>query len=70
MTTEVFGPFQVITEWKDGQLETVLEYLERLQLHLTAGIVSNDVNFLNYVIGRTVNGVTYSGLRARTTGAP
>jgi 1-pyrroline-5-carboxylate dehydrogenase len=28
------------------------------------------VIFNNYVMGRTVNGTTYEGLRARTTGAP
>lgn len=44
--------------------------MERFENHLTAGVVSNDVRFLNYVLGNTVNGVTYAGTRARTTGAP
>ena len=38
--------------------------------HLTAALVSNDAQFTDYVLGRTVNGTTYHGMRARTTGAP
>ncbi len=38
--------------------------------HLTAGLVSNDARWLNFMLKNTVNGVTYSGSRARTTGAP
>lgn len=38
--------------------------------HLTAAIVSNDPVFTDYVIANTVNGTTYHGLKARTTGAP
>lgn len=38
--------------------------------HLTAGVVSNDAEFLHEVLGSTINGTTYAGLRARTTGAP
>jgi 1-pyrroline-5-carboxylate dehydrogenase len=38
--------------------------------NLTAGIVSNDPIFLDKVLGQTINGVTYCGIRARTTGAP
>ena len=41
-----------------------------MDAHLTAAVVSNDPQFSNYVLGRTVNGTTYVGLRARTTGAP
>ncbi len=69
-TTEVFGPVQVVTEYKDRQLDVVLGCLERMQAHLTAAVVSNDPQFVNYVLGRTVNGTTYAGIRARTTGAP
>jgi 1-pyrroline-5-carboxylate dehydrogenase len=69
-TTEVFGPLQVVTEWQDGELPLVLETLERMENHLTAGIVSNDPIFINQVVGSTVNGTTYVGMRARTTGAP
>lgn len=70
VTTEVFGPFQVITEYKDEQLRTVLDLLEAMSHHLTAAVVSNDVPFLQEVLAHTVNGTTYAGLRARTTGAP
>ncbi len=70
ITTEVFGPFQVVTDYNDNNLDAVLNVLESLELNLTAGVVSNDKQFLNKVIGSTVNGVTYAGLRARTTGAP
>jgi len=41
-----------------------------MENHLTAAVVSNDVKFLNYVSSNTINGVTYTGIRARTTGAP
>lgn len=48
----------------------MVKYLESHEHHLTAGIVSNDVKFINYILKNTVNGVTYVGKRARTTGAP
>ena len=32
--------------------------------------MSNDVLFKNKILGNTVNGTTYAGIRARTTGAP
>ena len=48
----------------------MLNILESFHANLTAGVVSNDVKFLNKVLANTVNGVTYSGIRARTTGAP
>jgi len=70
LTTELFGPFQVLTEFNDSQKERVLEILEEQEAHLTAGIVSNDPIFTEEFLGRSVNGVTYSGLKARTTGAP
>lgn len=70
VATELFGPFQVITSYKDEELDTVLELLEKMEHHLTAAIVSNDPVFLQKILGSTVNGTTYSGLRARTTGAP
>ncbi|MBV05844.1 MAG: hypothetical protein CMD53_00710, partial [Gammaproteobacteria bacterium] len=38
--------------------------------NLTAAIVSNDVLFQQDILGSTVNGTTYTGMRARTTGAP
>jgi 1-pyrroline-5-carboxylate dehydrogenase len=31
--------------------------------------VSNDVRFVQHILGSTVNGTTYAGIRARTTGA-
>lgn len=68
--TEIFGPFQVVTTWENEQLPLVLEACERMELHLTAAVVSNDAQFLQKVLGHTVNGTTYAGLRARTTGAP
>lgn len=68
VTTEVFGPFQVVTEWED--LSQVLRILELMENHLTAAVVSNDIQFLNEVLANTVNGTTYAGIRARTTGAP
>lgn len=70
VTKEIFGPFQIITDYKANQLQMVLDALERMHAHLTAAVVSNDVLFLQEVIGSSVNGTTYAGLRARTTGAP
>lgn len=70
VTTEVFGPFQVITEYKDNELPHVLEACDKMEAHLTAAIVSNDVRFVNHILANTVNGTTYCGLRGRTTGAP
>ncbi len=70
VTTELFGPFQVIITWGDDQLPLVLDILERMSHHLTAAVVSKDVEFQNAVLGATVNGTTYCGIRARTTGAP
>jgi 1-pyrroline-5-carboxylate dehydrogenase len=69
-TTEIFGPFQVLTEYDDSELPSVLAALERMDAHLTAAVVSNDVQFTQHVVAHTVNGTTYSGIRARTTGAP
>jgi 1-pyrroline-5-carboxylate dehydrogenase len=45
-------------------------HLENMSHHLTCAVVSNDARFLNYTLGNTVNGTTYAGSRARTTGAP
>ncbi|GMI78189.1 aldehyde dehydrogenase 12A1, ARABIDOPSIS THALIANA DELTA1-PYRROLINE-5-CARBOXYLATE DEHYDROGENASE [Hibiscus trionum] len=70
VTKEIFGPFQIITDYKKDQLPMVFDALERMHAHLTAAVVSNDPIFLQDVIGKTVNGTTYAGLRARTTGAP
>ena len=47
-----------------------LAVLERMSHHLTAAVVSADVHFQQRVLGATVNGTTYCGMRARTTGAP
>jgi 1-pyrroline-5-carboxylate dehydrogenase len=71
VTTEVFGPFQIITTWESkDDFKLLLEICNSMKQHLTAGIVDNDPDFLNNVLGQTVNGTTYAGVRARTTGAP
>jgi 1-pyrroline-5-carboxylate dehydrogenase len=70
ITTELFGPFQVIVEYGDDDLDTVLDVLERISHHLTAAVVSGDVDFQQAALAATVNGTTYCGMRARTTGAP
>lgn len=67
---ELFGPFQVVVRYGDDDLDTVLSLLERMSHHLTAAVVSADILFQNEVLGATVNGTTYCGMRARTTGAP
>jgi 1-pyrroline-5-carboxylate dehydrogenase len=71
VTTEIFGPFQVITTWESADdLKLLLDICNKMEHHLTAGVVDNDPDFLNNVLGQTVNGTTYAGIRARTTGAP
>ncbi len=69
-TTELFGPFQVVVSYGDDDIDTVLGLLERMSHHLTAAVVSADVEFQQKVLSATVNGTTYCGMRARTTGAP
>jgi len=69
-TKELFGPFQVITSYSDSQVDLVLELVNRVHNHLTAGIVSNDMQFLNHILGNTISGTIYAGIRARTTAAP
>ena len=70
ITKEVFGPFQVIIVYEDSDLPTIKETLERISQNLTAAIVSNDVFFQRDILSCTVNGTTYTGMKARTTGAP
>ena len=70
VTTELFGPFQVIVTYADDDLPQVLDVLEKISQHLTAAVVSSDIEFQNRLLAATVNGTTYCGLRARTTGAP
>ena len=69
-TTEIFGPFQVATTFGDEDVDKVLEACARMSHHLTAAVVSNDVGFRSKILAGTVNGTTYAGRRARTTGAP
>jgi 1-pyrroline-5-carboxylate dehydrogenase len=57
-TKELFGPFQVVTEYTD--VTKVLDVINSLKHHLTAGVVSNDTNFIRSVTANTVNGVTYT----------
>lgn len=70
LTTELFGPYQIIVSYDDDDIDTVLAMFERMSNHLTAAVVSADVQFQNRVLRATVNGTTYCGMRARTTGAP
>ena len=66
-TREIFGPFQVIVEYKDRELGAVLDCLERMNAHLTAAVVSKDVLFQQKVLAQTVNGTTYCGIRGDYT---
>ena len=70
VATELFGPFQVVVRYGDNDVDRVLSLLERMSHHLTAAVVSADILFQNRVLSATVNGTTYCGMRARTTGAP
>ncbi|GAB5357687.1 hypothetical protein AAMO2058_000395800 [Amorphochlora amoebiformis] len=70
VTKELFGPFQIVTEFDDSSVDQVIEACDRMESHLTAAVVSNDPEFQLKVLSNTVNGTTYVGVRARTTGAP
>ncbi|MGB5337145.1 MAG: aldehyde dehydrogenase family protein [Woeseiaceae bacterium] len=70
LTTELFGPFQIVSVYDDHDIDTLLQILERMSHHLTAAVVSADPVFQNRILASTVNGTTYCGMRARTTGAP
>lgn len=70
ITSELFGPFQIVVSYGDEQIDTVLEALEEMSHHLTAAVVSADSNFQTSILEASVNGTTYCGMRARTTGAP
>jgi 1-pyrroline-5-carboxylate dehydrogenase len=60
----------VVVAYGDGELDSVLAVMERMSHHLTAAVVSADGAFQQQVLAATVNGTTYCGMRARTTGAP
>ena len=51
-------------------MKRILNCLEEMKHNLTAAVVSNDSDFVNEILGSTINGTTYAGRRARTTGAP
>ena len=70
VTTEIFGPMTVVTQFQDSERGKVLEACERMHAHLTAAVTSNDIQFVQQMLANTVNGTTYAGMRARTTGAP
>ena len=70
VTTELFGPFQVVVTYGDDDVGRVLAALERMTQHLTAAVVSADPVFQQRILGATVNGTSYCGMRARTTAAP
>ena len=70
LTTELFGPFQIVVEYGNKDVDFLIQTLEALPHHLTAACVSNDPIFTQKILGHTINGTTYEGLRARTTGAP
>ena len=70
LTTEVFAPFQIVVSYGSSELDIVLRVFEQLSQHLTAAVVSADAVFQHTILSATINGTTYCGMRARTTGAP
>ena len=70
VNTELFGPFQLVVEYDNSDIDSIINYFDNMENKLTCGVVSNDPFFLNKILGNTSNGTTYAGLRARTTGAP
>lgn len=51
LTTELFGPFQIVTEYGNAQLDQVLDICESCPHHLTAAVVSNDAIFTDKILG-------------------
>lgn len=72
ITREIFGPFQIVTSWRDEEkdLPLLIKILEKMENHLTGAICSNNVLFQQKLLASSVNGTTYCGIRGRTTGAP
>ena len=64
----IFGPFQIITSYNDNN--ELLYIINKIEHNLTAAVVSNDLHFTNEILSNTINGTTYVGMNARTTGAP
>lgn len=60
----------MVVEWKDGDEAAVVALAELLPHHLTAAVVTSHQETMNYFLSLSVNGTTYAGIRARTTGAP
>lgn len=58
VTTEVFGPVQVVTEWKEGQLPLVLQALERQAAPRNGSIVGRRHSdpFLAVQVGQAPHG--------------
>lgn len=56
LTTELFGPFSLVVEYGNKDVDFLLETLENLPHHLTAAVVSNDVQFSDHVLAHTING--------------
>ena len=61
---------QIVTDYVEKDLDKVLGILNKIKLHLTAAVISNDLQFVQKILGETVNGVTFIGTMGRTTGAP
>ena len=51
-----FSVFQIIVDYKHDELDLVLKALNTMPNHLTAGVVSNDIQFNNKVLGETITG--------------
>ena len=64
ITTELFGPLQVLVKYDDSKLDTLLGILEHMSQHLTAAVASNDPKFQDKVLGAILNGTTYCSMRA------
>lgn len=52
----------MVSFYKDEDVPKLLDYLESHSHHLTASIVSNNIQFVNHIVKNTCNGVTYTGL--------
>ena len=61
-TTELFAPFQVVTTFADDEMSLVIEACERMSNHLTAAVVSNDVEFQTAILANSPGTTNCVGL--------
>ena len=70
---EMFAPITFVTIYDhtcEKDINRVIDICNSMNEFLTAAIVSDNKTFIDKITSETINGTTYVGTRARTTGAP